>query len=162
MATPTRAMTMLIVAAAAGALVWYAGRFDGTTSHDYWISLGLIAAAGLIVGLAAGLYTVQAAASLIAALVPLLVVIWVALATQPTGGHVTNWSHDLGIAGVVSDLGVHVSVLAFGACVIVATAAGLLGSRRVTVPAADREPVTTAPETDRVSAEPEPTLSTSP
>ena len=51
---------------------------------------------------------------------PLLVTVWVALATQPTRGHVTNWSHDLGIGGVVSDLGVHVSVLAFGACVVVA------------------------------------------
>ena len=98
---------------------------------------------------------------MIAALVPLLVTIWVALATQPTGGHVANWSHDLGIGGVVSDLGVHVSVLVFGACVMTATAAGLLGPRRVAVPA-DGEPVTPAPETDRISSEPEPTLRTSP
>ena len=161
MATPTRAMTMLIGAAAAGALIWYAGRFDGTTSHDYWISLGLMAAAGLIVGLAVRVYGAQAAASMIAALVPLLVTIWVALATQPTGGHVANWSHDLGIGGVVSDLGVHVSVLVFGACVMTATAAGLLGSRRVAVPA-DGVPVTPAPETDRISSEPEPTLRTAP
>jgi hypothetical protein len=98
---------------------------------------------------------------MIAALVPLLVTIWVALATQPTGGHAANWSHDLGIGGVVSDLGVHVSVLVFGACVITATAAGLLGSHRVTAPA-DQETVTTAPETDRISSEPEPTLRTSP
>ena len=157
MATPTRAMTMLIAAAAAGALIWYAGRFDGSTSHDYWISLGLIAAAGLIVGIALRAY----AASLIAALVPLLVTVWVALATQPTHGHVTNWSHDLGIGGVVRDLGVHVSVLAFGACAIAATAASLPGLRRAPV-TADGDPVTTASETDRVSSEPEPTLRTSP
>lgn len=161
MATPTRAMTMLIAAAAAGALIWYAGRFDGTTSHDYWISLGLMAAAGLIVGLAVHVYTAQAAASLIAALVPLFVTIWVALATQPTHGHVTNWSHDLGIGGVVSDLGVHVTVLVFGACVMAATAASVVAPRRAPV-TADREPVTTPSETDRISAKPEPTLSTSP
>jgi hypothetical protein len=161
MGTPTRAMTMLIAAAAAGALIWYAGRFDGTTSHDYWISLGLIAAAGLIVGIAVRAYSAQAAASLIAALVPLLVTIWIALATQPTGGHVANWSHDLGIGGVVGDLGVHVSVLAFGACVMLATAAGLPGLRRVPA-TADREPGTTPAETERISAGPEPTLRTSP
>ena len=106
-------------------------------------------------------YSAQAAASLIAALVPLLVTIWIALATQPTGGHVANWSHDLGIGGVVGDLGVHVSVLVFGACVMVATAAGLPGLRRVPA-TADREPVTTPAETERISAEPEPTLRTSP
>jgi hypothetical protein len=121
-----------------------------------------MAAAGLIVGLAVRAYSAQAAASMIAALVPLLVTIWVALATQPTGGHVANWSHDLGIGGVVSDLGVHVSVLVFGACVMTATAAGLLGSRSVTAPAETEPVATTAPETERVSAEPEPTLRTSP
>ncbi len=158
MATPTRAMTMLIAAAAAGALTWYAGRFDGSTSHDYWISLGLIAAAGLIVGIALRAY----AASLIAALVPLLVTVWVALATQPTHGHVTNWSHDLGIGGIVGDLGVHVSVLAFGACAIVATAVAVPGLHRTPVTAGGGEPVTTTPETDRISNESEPTLRTSP
>ena len=61
----------------------------------------------------------------------------------------------------MSDLGVHVSVLVFGACVMTATAAGLLGSRSVPVPA-DSEPVTTPAETDRISPEPEPTLRTSP
>ena len=86
---------MLIGAGAAGALIWYAGRFDGATSHDYWISLGLMAAAGLIVGLAVGVYTAQAAASMIAALVPLLVTIWVALATQPTGGHAANFDRGM-------------------------------------------------------------------
>ena len=93
---------------------------------------------------------------------PLLVTVWVALATQPTHGHVTNWSHDLGIGGIVGDLGVHVSVLAFGACAIVATAVAVPGLHRTPVTAGGGEPVTTTPETDRVSNESEPTLRTSP
>ena len=47
MNTPTKAMTLAVAVAAAGALIWFAGRFDGPTSHDYWIALGLIAAAGV-------------------------------------------------------------------------------------------------------------------
>jgi hypothetical protein len=92
------------------------------------------------------------------ALVSLLVTIWVAIANQPTHGHVANWSHDLGIGGVVSDLGVHVSVLAFGASLVVATAAVLARRSRASVTTVDDEPAT-APVQER---EPEPTLRTAP
>lgn len=155
MNTPTKAMTLAVAVAAAGALIWFAGRFDGSTSHDYWVSLGLIAAAGLIVGIA--LRAHGQAASPIVALVSLFVTLWVAIADQPTHGHVTNWSHDLGLGGVVSDLGAHVSVLAFGACLVVATAAGVVRRSRASVPAVDGEPVASAREPD-----PEPTLRTAP
>ena len=158
MSTPTKAMTMAVAVAAAGALIWFAGRFDGPTSHDYWIALGLIAGAGVIVGVAFRAHAAQAANPIVA-LVSLLVTIWVAIANQPTHGHVTNWSHDLGIGGVVSDLGVHVSVLAFGACIVVATAAGLARRSRASVPAVAEEPIAT-PTQERVSSEPEPTLRT--
>jgi hypothetical protein len=157
MSTPTKAMTMAVAVAAAGALIWFAGRFDGPTSHDYWISLGLIAAAGLIFGAALRAHATQAASPTVA-VISLLVTIWVAFANQPTHGHATNWSHDLGIGGVVSDLGVHVSVLAFGACAVAATAAGLARRSRASDPAAvDDEPVTSVRE-----PEPEPTLRTAP
>jgi hypothetical protein len=160
MNTPTKAMTLAVAIAAAGALIWFAGRFDGPTAHDYWISLGLIAAAGLIVGVALRAHAAQAASPTVT-LVSLLVTTWVAIANQPTHGHVTNWSHDLGIGGVVSDLGVHISVLAFGACVVVATAAALPRRSRASVPAVDGEPV--APERERErEAEPEQTLRTVP
>ena len=89
MGTPARAMELLVGAAGVGALIWFAGRFDEPTLHDYWVSLGLIAAAGLVLGLTRRV-AVRAASGL--ALVALFVTFWVALAVQPTGGHVANWS----------------------------------------------------------------------
>lgn len=157
MNTPTKAMTLVVAVAAAGALIWFAGRFDGPTSHDYWIALGLIAAAGLVVGLALRAHATETADPIVA-LVSLLVTIWVAIANQPTHGHVTNWSHDLGIGGVVNDLGVHVSVLAFGATLVVATAAGLARRSRAPVTTVDDEPAT-VPVQERDA---EPTLRTAP
>jgi hypothetical protein len=158
MSTPTKAMTLTVAVAAAGALIWFAGRFDGPTSHDYWIALGLIAAAGLIVGLALRAHATETADPIVA-LVSLLVTIWVAFANQPTHGHLTNWSHDLGIGGVVSDLGVHVSVLAFGVSVVVATAASLARRNRASV-AGDDEPATEPVQGQE--RELEPTLRTAP
>ncbi len=158
MNTPTKAMTLTVAVAAAGALIWFAGRFDGPTSHDYWIALGLIAAAGVIVGVALRAHAAQAANPIVA-LVSLLVTVWIAIANQPTGGHVTNWSHDLGIGRVVSDLGVHVTVLAFGASLVVATATGLARRSRAPVATVDDEPAT-APVQER--EQPEPTLRTAP
>jgi hypothetical protein len=154
-------MTMFVGAAAAGALIWFAGRFDALTSHDYWISLGLIAAAGLVLGLALRSYEAQAA-GLVVALVVLAVAIWVALATQPTGGHVANWSHSLGIGGVVHDLGVHVAVLAMGAGVVVATAVGLTRRSPAETPVVEREVAPAVPAEERLTGQPGPELHAAP
>jgi hypothetical protein len=125
-------------------LVWFAGQFDEPTLHDYWISLGLIVAAGLVLG-SVRRAAVRAASGV--ALVALFVTGWVALAVQPTGGHVARWSREIGIGGVVRDLGIHVSVLAFGAAVIAASAGGVVRRRRVAVPVAVPEPtLALAPE----------------
>jgi hypothetical protein len=117
----TTAIAMLVGAAGAGALIWFAGRFDNATSHDYWLGTLLAAAAGLVVGISlrAGR---MALAGLVVALLAVLAAAWVSLADQPTGGHVHQWSHDLGIGGVTSDLGVHVGVLVFGAAVLLGSA----------------------------------------
>ena len=115
------AITTLVGAAGAGALIWFAGRFDNATSHDYWIGILLAAAAGLVVGISLRAGRI-ALAGLVVALLAVLAAAWVSLADQPTSGHVDHWSHDLGIGGVVSDLGVHVGVLAFGAAVLLGSA----------------------------------------
>jgi hypothetical protein len=141
MGTPARAMALLVGAAGAGALIWFAGRFDQPTLHDYWISLGLIGAAGLVLGLTRRA-AVRAASGV--ALVALFVTFWVALAVQPTGGHVARWSHDIGIGGVVHDLGIHVSVVSW---------------RRASVPAAVPEPtlaLVMEPGMEPRSVEPDP------
>jgi len=158
MQTPTRAIAMLVGAAAAGALIWYAGRFDAATSHDYWISLGLVSAAGLVFGLGLLVLGVDLPAAIVA-LVAVLVVLWVALANQPTHGHVTNWTNDLGIGGVVRDLGVHVSVLGFAAGVAVTTTIAVFRRSPAEAPASEAPAATTA---DRAPGEPEPQLRTSP
>lgn len=172
MGTPARAMASLVGAAGAGALIWFAGRFDEPTLHDYWVSLGLIAAAGLVFGLARRV-AVRAASGV--ALVALFVTFWVALAVQPTGGHVANGSQKIGISGVVHDLGIHVSVLAFGAAVIVASAVRVVRWRRASPPAAvpvptltlamERaiEPRSVEPEPAQLErVQPEPTLTATP
>jgi hypothetical protein len=153
---------MLLGVAAAGALIWYAGRFNASTEHDYWISLGLVSAAGVVFGL--GLLVFDAnLAMMIVAIVATLVVVWIALASQPTHGHVTNWSNSLGIGSVVRDLGMHVTVLGFAAGVAVATVIGAFRRSAAPVEAVDRPaaaPVTTTtPATDGVPAEREPSLS---
>jgi hypothetical protein len=56
---------------------------------------------------------------LLFAFVPALIAVgWIAVAGQPdpstTRGHVLEWSNDLGIGGVVTDLVEYVGVLAFG------------------------------------------------
>ena len=129
MRTPTRALAVLIGAAAAGALIWFAGRFDRPTSHDYWISLGLVAAAGLVLGFAQRAQAMPAG-GLLVSLAVMIVTVWVAIAVQPSSGDVSRWSHDIGIARVVNDLGVHVGVLAFGTGVVLGSVAGLVRIRR--------------------------------
>jgi hypothetical protein len=147
---------LLVGAAGAGALIWFAGRFDEPTLHDYWISLGLIVAAGLVLGVTRRV-AVRAASGV--ALVALFVTFWVALAVQPTGGHVARWSQDIGIGGVVHDLGIHVSVLAFGAAMIAASAVRVVRWRRASLPAAAPEPtlaLVMEPGMEPLSMEPDP------
>ena len=129
MRTPTRVSALLFGTAAAGVLIWLAGRFDGQTRHDYWISLGLVAAAGLVLGIAHLRPAADRRGGLLVALPAAGVAVWVALAAQPTGNDVMRWSRDIGIGGVVRNLGVHAGVLAFGAALVVGTAAVLLPRR---------------------------------
>jgi hypothetical protein len=129
MRTPTRVSALLLGAAGAGVLIWLAGRFDSQTRHDYWISLGLVAAAGLVLGIAHLRSAADRRGGLLVALPAAAVAVWVALAAQPTGSDVMRWSRDIGIGGVVRDLGVHAGVLAFGAALVVGTAAVLLPRR---------------------------------
>ena len=130
MRTPMRAMAMLAAAAAAGALIWFAGRFEHQTRHDYWISLGLLAGAGLVLGIARRGRRLRAGGVVIA-LAALLVGGWVALALQPgAGGDVSRWSREIGVAGVVNDLGVNVGVLGLAVGVVVGSSVGFVGRRR--------------------------------
>ena len=122
----TRATITLLGAAVAGFLVWLATQIGEGTNDGYWGVYGLIAAAGLIMALSQilGGWTKWGWPRLslnvfLIAFVPVLVAAgWVLLATQPDANwfreHVRGWSNDIGVQGLVADLGEYVPVLAFG------------------------------------------------
>jgi hypothetical protein len=162
-----RALATLVGAAAAGCLIWLAAQINDKTTGGYWAVYGLIAAGGLILGLAQlrGRGGNPPAMFLIAFLPVLVAAGWVVLAAQPHAnwfrGHVLAWSGDIGIKNVVKDLIEYVSVLAFGVGVVFGLTfePGMLRRKRGAVAAAGAAPATagtTTPAYDRTAAD-EPT-----
>lgn len=140
MRTSAKRLTVTLAGVAAtGALISLAGRFGARTPHDYWISVALTATAGLVFGLTLRLQQATGT-SQPAAVAAALVALWIAIGIQPNGGHVSQWSHDLGIAGRVRQLGAHVGVLSFAACALLAAAATLQRRRRRPEPPPEIEP----------------------
>jgi hypothetical protein len=122
----TRGMITLLGAAAAGLLVWLATQIDQGSNGGYWAVYGLIAGAGLVMAFSQilggwtkwGLPRMSLNVFLLAFLPVLVAAGWVILAKQPHSNwfrsHVDSWSGDIGIRGLVNDLGEYISVLAFG------------------------------------------------
>ncbi len=124
----TRGTITLIGAAAAGFLVWLAVHVTGDavdTNGDFWVAVGLVAAAGLIVALSQllggwtkwGWPRVSGSVYMLAFLPVLVVAGWILASVEPDGNwlrrHVLSWSDDIGVGGLVSDLGRLWPVLAF-------------------------------------------------
>ena len=162
-----RALATLVGAAAAGCLIWLAAQINDKTTGGYWAVYGLIAAGGLILGLAQlrGRGGNPPAMFLIAFLPVLVAAGWVVLAAQPHGNwfrdHVLAWSGNIGIRNVVKDLTEYVSVLAFGVGVVFGLTfePSMLRRKRRAVAGAGAAPATapsTAPAYDRTAAD-EPT-----
>jgi len=119
----TRGISTLIGAAVAGFLIWLAVQMGTGSSEDYWATYGLIAAAGLTMALSqilggwtkGGWPRLSAGVFALGFLPVLLVGGWVLLARQPADFfNTSNWSRDLGVDGVVSDLGELLAAIAFG------------------------------------------------
>ena len=122
----TRGSITLLSAAVAGLLVWFATQISDNSNGGYWAVYGLIAGAGLLMAFSQilGGWTKWGWPRLspnvfLLAFIPVLVAAgWVVLAKQPDPNwfrtHIDNWSGDIGIRGLVNDLGEYVSVLAFG------------------------------------------------
>ncbi|HEY7018510.1 MAG TPA: hypothetical protein VH297_08575 [Gaiellaceae bacterium] len=122
----TRGTITLISAGVAGFLVWLATQVNDSTNGGYWGVYGLIAAAGLVMALSQilggwtkwGWPRLSVNVFLLGFLPVLVAAGWVVLAKQPDPNwfrdHVNSWSNDIGIDGLVSDLGEYVAVLAFG------------------------------------------------
>ena len=114
----SRPLATLAAAAAGGAGLWLAGHWDTNTNGGYWAVLGVVAAAGLLLGLSQ-LRSPDANAPGMLLLVWLPVTVaagWVLVYEQPVANtfrdHVRSWSADIGIADVVNYVSPFTAVLA--------------------------------------------------
>jgi hypothetical protein len=104
-----RAAVMLLATAVAGVLLWIAAQFDRHTIGSYWAAYGIVAAAGLLFGVAQlrGRTGHPPAMFLFGFLPVLIAGGWVLLGMQPHGtwtrNHVLAWSGDIGIEDVVRE-----------------------------------------------------------
>jgi len=122
----TRGLTTALAAGVAGLLLWVATLVGVGTVTRFWESMGIVAAAGLVLALSqviggwtkGGRVRISPATFLLA-FVPVLVCVgWILMATQPGNGwhegRIVSWSQSIGIFGLVHSLGLWHGVLAFG------------------------------------------------
>ena len=119
----TRGISTLIGAAVAGFLIWLATQIGDGAAGEYWTTYGLVAAAGLTMALSQilggwtkwGWPRLSFGVFLLGFLPVLVAGGWVLLARQPADFfNTSDWSRDLGISGVVGDLGELLAAVAFG------------------------------------------------
>jgi hypothetical protein len=160
----TRGISTLAGAAVAGILLWFATQIGTEGTGEYWATYGVIAAAGLTMALSqilggwtkwgwprfsVGVFTLS--------FLPVLVAGgWILLARQPADWmNTSNWSRDLGIYGLVADLGNVLPAIAFGIGLVFGLSFDTEGPRRDVVED-ERETVrqTPAPVTTTTADEP--------
>jgi MFS family permease len=160
----TRAATTLIGAALAGLLVWLAadafdegGIFEADESGRYWATVGLLAAAGLVMALSQlfGGWTKWGSPRLsvpvfLVGFVPALIAgLWLLLYVDPgdywLADKVRDWSNDLGIEDLAQDVGSLFPAIAFALGLLLGVTLDTSGPR---VPST--EPEVTAPPAERV------------
>jgi DNA-binding transcriptional regulator of glucitol operon len=127
-----RALFTLAGVAVAGLLIWIASNFDLGQTSEFWAVMGLLAGAGLALGLSQllggwtkwGVPRVSAAVLLLAWLPTLVAAGWILLAAQPTGGwqqsRFESWSDTIGILGFVRDQGPFAAAIALAFGVVTA------------------------------------------
>ncbi len=179
-----RAIFTAIGVAAAGFLIWLATLFDLGETGEFWGAMGLLAAAGLALGLSQifggwtkwGIPVLSPGVFLLAFVPTAIVVGWILLATQPEGGwqqsRLQGWSDDIGIFGFVEDMGIFNAALALGLGLVLAFSFDTTGPRsRVVdrervVPDEDvhdydrREVATTTPTSERTVVRDDETITT--
>ena len=135
----TRGISTLAGAAIAGFLLWFATQIGTETSSEYWGTYGVIAAAGLTMALSQILggwtkwgWPRFSLGVFVLGFLPVLVVgLWVLLARQPADWmNTSNWSRDLGIFGVVADLGNILPAIGFGIGLVFGLSFDTAGPRR--------------------------------
>lgn len=152
-----RGFSTLVGAAVAGVLLWFATQVGAETTGEYWATYGLIAAAGLTMALSQllggwtkwGWPRFSIGTFLVGFLPVLLVGGWVLLARQPADWmNTSNWSRDLGLYGVVADLGNILPAIAFGIGLTFGFCFDTAGPRTEVVDVDERERVGYAPAYD--------------
>jgi hypothetical protein len=121
----TRGTTTLIGAAGAGLLIWFATQPDSETNPGFWASVGLVAAAGLVLAFSQlvggwtkwGMPQVSTTVLGLGFLPALVAGGWVLLAHQPESNwfadKTQDWAADIGLGGIVDDLGTMLPAIAF-------------------------------------------------
>jgi hypothetical protein len=158
---PTRALTTLLAAGVAGLLAWVTTNISDTSTGGYWAVYGILAGAGLVMALSqvvggwtkSGRPSISPTVFLLAFVPTLIAAVWILLFHQPHAtlfrGDITNWSGDLGIAGLVRDMGGGLlTMLAFGLGLVFGFCFHRTGARRLATPPAAASWRTAPPETD--------------
>ena len=119
----TRGIATLLGAAVAGFLIWLAAQIGTDTAGDYWATYGIVIAAGLAMALSQvlggwtkwGWPRLSPGVFLIGFLPVAVVGLWLLFSRQPgePGLDTASWSGNLGVDGVVSDLGELLPAVAF-------------------------------------------------
>jgi hypothetical protein len=162
----TRATTTLIAAGVAGLLIWIATQLNDKSNGGYWAVYGLIAGAGLVMALSQllggwtkwGVPRISASVFLLAFIPVAICALWIVIAGQPHGSwfrhHITVWSGDLHIPGLVHDLKDYVAVFAFGIGLVFGYSFDTTGpARRRAAVGAPAPAAATAPPHDRKAAD---------
>jgi MFS family permease len=127
----TRATLTLIGVATAGVLVWLAttilpDTLSDASRGDYWAAFGLVALGGLAIALSQllggwtkwGWPRVSGNVFLLGFLPALVAGGWILAFHEPEsywlGDHVRSWSGDIGIDGLIDELGLMIPAVAFG------------------------------------------------
>jgi hypothetical protein len=121
----SRGLTLALAAALAGLGLWGATQIGMQTTGRFWLSMAIVAGAGLLIALAnhvgtwtKGLRLRLSPGTFVLAFLPTLVVVgWILIATQPGNGwqegRLDSWSNSIGIVGAVHSIGPWHGVLAF-------------------------------------------------
>jgi len=121
----SRGLTLALAAALAGLGLWGATQIGMQTTGRFWLSMAVVAGAGLLIALAnhvgtwtKGLRLRMSPGTFALAFLPVLVVGgWILVATQPGNGweegRLHSWSDSIGVLGVVHSIGLWHGVLAF-------------------------------------------------
>jgi hypothetical protein len=162
----TRGFATLVGAAVAGFLLWLAAQMGDDTAGEYWATYGLVAAAGLTMALSQvlggwtkwGWPRMSLDVFLLGFLPAAFVGVWVLLAEQPGDPALAtaSWSDDLGVGGVVSDLGELLPAIAFGVGLVLGFVFDTTGPRLEPPPGEplERRPEPAGAHDERATEEP--------